>query len=230
MKKKAIKERILKRIFDLVVSGFLLILLAPVFLLSAILLKLEGLINPSFKGPIFYKETRISRGRSFEIYKFRTVNHENLELLRKSEGKSITQFTSKCDKRKYLTPTGAVLAQIYFDELPQLFNIFKGDISMVGPRPHIEAHYQNDLKNGMVSAKYIKAGMLGLVQASKGNPKLRNALARMASKHNTGNKTMILIDRLYFQKYLKAPAIEMLFYDIGIMLRCILVVLQAKGI
>ncbi|NQU95351.1 MAG: sugar transferase [Candidatus Omnitrophica bacterium] len=229
MKKKAINERIVKRIFDVVVSGFFLIILAPFFILIALLLKLEGLMNPSLRGPVFYKEIRISKGKPFNIYKFRAVRYNILELVKK-EKVSITEFTAKRNKSKYLTPVGVFLAQIYFDELPQFFNVLKGDMSLVGPRPHVPEHYASDLREGIVAAKYIKAGVMGLVQGSKGNSKMRNALARMATKHAIKNKTIVFIDRLYFQKYLKASAIEMLFYDIGIMFQCLRVVLEAKGI
>ena len=229
MKKKVVKERVVKRIFDMAVSLLLLVLLSPFFLLLALLLKLEGLVDPSFRGPVFYTETRISKGVPFKIYKFRTVTSKNLELLKKGT-RSITEFTSKNDKRKYLTPVGAFLAQRYLDELPQLFNALKGDMSLVGPRPHVPDHYEHDLKSGVVSAKYIKAGVMGLVQASKGKPEMRKVLTRMASKRAAVNKSMIFIDRLYFQKYLKSSAVEMLFYDLDIMFRCILVVLEAKGI
>ena len=228
MKKKAIKERIVKRIFDVVVSGFFLIILAPFFIFIALLLKLEGLMDPSLRGPVFHKETRISKGKPFSMYKFRTVKHDVLESIKKRK-ESITKFTSKRNKLKYLTPVGAFLAQIYFDELPQFFNVIKGDMSLVGPRPHMPEHYAADLKEGVVSAKYIKTGVMGFPQASKGNPQMRNALARMATKHAIKDKTMVFIDRLYFQKYLKASAIEMLYYDIGIMFQCIRVVLEAKG-
>ena len=229
MGKKIIKERILKRIFDLAVSSFLLLMLSPFFLLVAVLLKMEGLINPVFRGPVFFKETRVSKRKYFSLYKFRTVKHNILQLLKKGQS-SITEFTVKHDKHKYLTPVGTILANIYFDEAPQLFNVLKGEMSMVGPRPHIPEHYENDLKTGMVSAKYIKAGIMGLAQASKGNVKMRSVLERMATKHSTRDKRVILMDRLYFRKYLQASAIEMLFYDIGIMLRCLRVILEAKGI
>ena len=229
MKKKYVRERVAKRIFDIVLSSLFLSLLSPLFLLVAIILKLESLINPLYRGPVFYQETRISRGRKFQLFKFRTVNAHVLKVLKKGHD-SITVYTAKRDKHKYLTPIGTVLAQIYFDELPQLFNVVKGEMSLVGPRPHIPSHYENDLKSGIVSAKYIKAGVMGLVQASKGNPALRNALARMATKHKTSNKTMIFIDRVYFQKYLRASSFEMLLYDIEIMFLCLRVVLKAQGI
>lgn len=229
MKRKVIKDRLVKRVFDIIVSLSAIVLLSPIIFIIIISLKIEGLINRENRGPIFYKETRISRGKPFQIYKFRTVKARYLKVLKESR-RSITEFTSQKNKSAYLTPTGTFLATIYFDELPQLFNVLIGNLSLVGPRPHIPDHYKNDIESGIVSAKYIKAGIMGLVQGSKGNPKMRRVLARMATKHSTINKTMILIDRLYFQKYLRASAIEMLLYDIGIILRCIRVVLEAKGI
>ncbi|MBN1353358.1 MAG: sugar transferase [Candidatus Omnitrophica bacterium] len=229
IQKKRIKERVLKRIFDLVISLAILVLLLPFILIIILLLKLEGIINPSLKGPVFYREMRVSKGKKFQMYKFRTVKSEFLEVANK-EKCSITDFTASPDKSKYLTPTGKMLVLIYFDELPQLFNVLKDDLSLVGPRPHIPCQYEEDLKNGIVSAKYIKAGIMGMVQALKGNPALAKTFAHMALRHSTSDKSMVFIDRLYFQKYLKASALEMLLYDMGILLRCLRVVLEAKGI
>jgi lipopolysaccharide/colanic/teichoic acid biosynthesis glycosyltransferase len=225
---KAVRVRILKEVFDRCAAAFTLAVLTPVFLLVAALLKMEALMNPDYRGPVFYKETRISRGKRFKIYKFRTVRYETLKLLKKSS-QSITEFTAHHTKKKYLTPVGMFLAQRYLDELPQLFNVARGDMSLVGPRPHVPDHYQNDLKAGIVSAKYIKAGAMGIVQSSKGNPALRHAFARMATKHYTTNKMMILVDRLYFQKYLKSSALGLLFYDIWVIVRCVFVIVEAKG-
>jgi len=225
-----VKERRLKRIFDIAGSAFLLIVLSPLFILFALLLKLEGLFNPHFRGPIFFKETRISRGRPFQLYKFRTVNSPTLKLLMQAKGtESITHFICLEDNYKYLTPVGRFIDRIYFDELPQLFNVLKGDMSIVGPRPHILPQYDSDIESGIVSAKYIKGGIMGLVQASKKKPELRKAFVRMALKHSSGNHEIELIDRLYFRKYLKDSALEMLFFDISIIYKCLLVILDAKG-
>jgi len=229
--KNCVKERLVKRIFDIIVASLLLIVLCPILILIAFLLKLEGLINPSFSGPVFYKEIRVSKGKRFIIYKYRTVKADILKLLRKSAGRrSITEFTSSSDKHSSLTPVGALLAQIYFDELPQLFNVIKGDMSLVGPRPHVPDHHARDLKEGMVSAKYIKAGIMGLGQACKGNPEIREVIARMAIKRTVKkDRAAIFIDRLYLHKYSRSSGIELLFFDIWIMYRCLLVVLAAKG-
>ena len=69
MRRKFVKDRILKRIFDLLVSSSLLIILSPVIVLIALLLKLESFVNPKYRGPVFFSEIRISRGKPFRIYK-----------------------------------------------------------------------------------------------------------------------------------------------------------------
>src|SRR4030042_4006613 len=132
--KQIIKIRPAKRAFDILVSSLSLAILSPFFCLIAFLMKIEGLRDPSLRGPVFFKEIRISKGRHFEMYKFRTVKSPILKLLKK-EDRSITEFTSFGDKHKYLTPVGAFLARRYLDELPQLFNVIKGQMSLVGRRP-----------------------------------------------------------------------------------------------
>lgn len=224
-----IKERALKRIFDFVASAFLFALLSPIFILIIVLIKLEGIIKPSCKGPVFSGETRISKGKPFRIFKFRTLKNAILKLIEKDK-RSINEFTNARDRDRYLTAVGGFLVKIYFDELPQLFNVVKGDMSLVGPRPHITTQYEDDLKRGVTSAKYIKTGILGLVQASKGLPRMRETLARIAARNAPKEKVMALIDRLYFRKYLEASATEMLLYDMWIAFRCLIVVLGAKGI
>jgi lipopolysaccharide/colanic/teichoic acid biosynthesis glycosyltransferase len=109
-----------KRIFDLSVSVILLVLFAPFYLLIALLIKLDSL------GPVHYKALRVGKnGRLFKLFKFRTmkVNSSN-------SGPAITQ---KTDPR--ITRVGKVLREIKVDEIPQLWNVILGDMSLVGPRP-----------------------------------------------------------------------------------------------
>lgn len=109
-----------KRIFDLSVSVILLVLFAPFYLLIALLIKLDSF------GPVHYKALRVGKnGRLFKLFKFRTmkVNSSN-------SGPAITQ---KSDPR--ITRVGKVLREIKVDEIPQLWNVIRGDMSLVGPRP-----------------------------------------------------------------------------------------------
>lgn len=123
-----------KRIFDIIVAGILLILLFPVFLVLSLMIKLDS------QGPVIFKQVRITTyGRKFKIYKFRTmVNNAD---------KMGTQVTTKGDAR--VTRIGKVLRKCRLDELPQLINILKGDMTLVGTRPEVEkyvVHYTNEMK------------------------------------------------------------------------------------
>jgi len=123
---------LLKRCFDLCCSIILLLLLSPVYLLIVILIKFDS------PGPIFFRQDRIGlHGRKFKIWKFRTmiVDAEKLQasLEAKNEIKDGILFKIKDDPR--VTPVGKFLRRYSLDELPQLFNVFLGEMSLVGPRP-----------------------------------------------------------------------------------------------
>lgn len=122
-----------KRAFDIVVSALLLIALAPLFLIVGILVKLDG-------GPIFFSQIRVGRyGRQFKMYKVRSMcmnAEEKLkELLAKNAHKEGVTFKLKDDPR--ITKVGKWIRKLSIDELPQLFNVLKGDMSLVGPRPPV---------------------------------------------------------------------------------------------
>ncbi|MDU2218971.1 sugar transferase [Finegoldia magna] len=143
-------KRILGLIFSLV--GF--IILIPIFLIISILIKLTS------KGSIFFKQERIGRnGKVFNMYKFRTmiVNAENI-------GDGI-RVRSKNDPR--ITKIGKILRRTSLDELPQLINVIKGDMSLVGPRPPVTYHPYNGYNNYPENAKkrfIVRPGLTGLSQ------------------------------------------------------------------
>lgn len=110
----------MKRLIDIILSLLLLILLAPVWLALAIIIKLDS------RGPVIYRALRVGyRGRLFTMYKFRTMVAGADRC-----GQPLTRFH---DSR--VTRAGALLRRSRLDELPQLFNVFRGDMSFVGPRP-----------------------------------------------------------------------------------------------
>jgi lipopolysaccharide/colanic/teichoic acid biosynthesis glycosyltransferase len=112
----------MKRLFDAIISSLGLLLLGPVFLIVALMIKLDS------RGPVFFKQARIGREfRSFFIYKFRTMIADAA-----SRGGTLTVGS---DPR--ITRVGAVLRTTKIDEIPQLINILKGDMSFVGPRPEV---------------------------------------------------------------------------------------------
>lgn len=113
-------QRFVKRLFDIVFSFFGLLLLSPLFIAFSIILCFQ-------EGPVLFKQERIGyRGKPFIIYKFRSMTCD-------AEKNGIPR--SENDRNKYLTPFGAFLREHHLDELPQLWNVLKGDMSFVGPRP-----------------------------------------------------------------------------------------------
>jgi exopolysaccharide biosynthesis polyprenyl glycosylphosphotransferase len=122
---------ILKRLFDICASALVLLLVSPLLLFTAILIKISS------KGPILFAQERVGLNkRTFKMYKFRTmvVNAEQLqqELEHMNEAKG-GHFKIRKDPR--ITPIGRILRKLSIDELPQLLNVLKGDMSLVGPRP-----------------------------------------------------------------------------------------------
>ncbi len=123
---------LIKRAFDIIFSTFGLICTAPIFLIVAILIKADS------PGPVFYKQIRVGKdGREFFIYKFRKM--------RSDVGDKGLKITTSNDSR--MTDIGKVLRQYKLDELPQIWNVLKGDMSIVGPRPEVPnyvALYNNE--------------------------------------------------------------------------------------
>lgn len=132
-------QRSIKRLFDIVFSFLGLIILSPVFLVFFIILAFD-------KGPVIFRQERIGyKGRPFTIYKFRTMRTD-------SENDGVPRLAEEGDKR--LTPIGVFLRAHHLDELPQLWNVLKGDMSFVGPRP--ERQYFIDMINAETDDyKYI---------------------------------------------------------------------------
>lgn len=123
-----------KRLMDIAVSAIALILLSPVFLVTALLIKLTDF------GPVLYQQTRIGiYGREFKTYKFRSMitNADALveEVAKMSHHTNSISYKVKKDPR--VTWIGRIIRKTSIDELPQLWNVFKGDMSLVGPRPHV---------------------------------------------------------------------------------------------
>ena len=124
---------VIKRLMDIMLSAIGLIILSPILLVVAILIKIDS------KGPIFFKQKRVGLyGKEFDMYKFRSmvVNAEELkEKLEKQNEMSGPMFKIADDPR--ITKVGKFIRKTSIDELPQLWNVIKGDMSLVGPRPSL---------------------------------------------------------------------------------------------
>lgn len=133
-----------KRLFDVVLTIIALVLLSPMMILTALVIKV------SMPGPILFKQVRIGRyAKPFTIYKFRTMRLNNSKV----------SVTLSNDSR--ITPFGNLLRKTKIDELPQLFNILKGEMSVVGPRPDVPGYYDT-LKGDYQVIWQLRPGLTGL--------------------------------------------------------------------
>lgn len=147
----------MKRIFDVVSSGILIILLTPLWLVAAIAIKWDS------KGPVFFKQGRRTKdGKVFDMYKFRS-------MVVGAEKQGAGLFNYEHDPR--VTKVGHFLRVTSLDELPQLFNIFWGDMSVVGPRPCVTYELGDfDTLNKRYKKRFeVKAGLTGLAQVKGRN-------------------------------------------------------------
>lgn len=163
---------VLKRGFDILASGIATVILSPVFAVTAIAIKrYDG-------GPVFYKQKRLTKdGEIFEVLKFRSmrVDAEKDGVARLSTG----------DKDDRITPVGRVIRKVRIDELPQLLNILKGDMTICGPRPErpeIAAQYEEELPEFRLRLQ-AKAGLTGYAQ--------------VYGKYNTTPYDKLMMDLMY---------------------------------
>jgi len=170
-----IEERIAKRTIDLICSLLLLVITSPVMLLTAAGIKLyDG-------GPVFYKQIRCTMGqKEFHIMKFRSMRVD-------AEKDGVARLAAKNDSR--ITPIGKFIRAVRIDELPQLLNILKGEMSFIGPRPErpeIIAQYMEDMPEFAFRMK-VKAGLAGYAQ--------------VYGKYNTTPYDKLKLDLTYIEQY-----------------------------
>ena len=150
-RKKA--QLIIKRMFDLILSCVLIVLLSPVMLILAVAIKLDS------PGTVMFRQVRVTQyGKEFRIFKFRTMVQNAQQLG--------TQVTVKGDSR--ITRMGHLLRKCRLDELPQLFNVLKGDMSLVGPRPErpfFVEKFKEEIPRYMIKHQ-VRPGMTGWAQVN----------------------------------------------------------------
>ena len=188
----AIEQMFCKRLMDVVFSLLGLVISAPFFLLIAISIKLTD------RGPVFYKQTRLTKdGKTFEIYKFRT-------MIQNAEKYSGAVLASEHDPRILLV--GRLLRATRLDELPQIFNILKGEMSIVGPRPErpeLAAEIEKEIPEFSYRLK-VKAGLTGYAQ--------------VYGKYNTASYDKLKLDLTYIRNYSIFLDLKLIFMTPKIML------------
>lgn len=192
-----------KRTLDIILSSVGLVCLSPLMAVIAYKIKKED------KGPVFYKQVRVGKnGCHFEMYKFRSMVTNADQLLEQLKGQNEVEgamFKMKHDPR--ITRVGHYLREHSLDELPQLVNVLKGDMSLVGPRPSLpsEVEQYTDYDKQRL---YVMPGCTGLWQATERN--------------DVGFNEMVNLDLEYISK-------ASLTYDFWIILKTIGIVIKPNG-
>jgi undecaprenyl-phosphate galactose phosphotransferase len=198
----------LKRIFDLLFSLSFLILASPFFLILSLLVALSS------PGPVFYAHERLGRGgKKIRCWKFRTM-HKNADkiLLKMLQKNPVLQaewnqyYKLKNDPR--ITPIGHFLRKTSLDELPQFFNVVKGEMSVVGPRPCVEKELFENYKDKSALILSIRPGITGIWQTS--------------GRNNLTREERVKIEELYIKE-------RTLLLDLKLILKTIPMVLFSKG-
>lgn len=186
-----IEQRIIKRLIDIVCSLILVIIASPFMLITAILVKCQD------GGPVLYKQVRCTQGgKEFKIMKFRSMSVD-------AEKDGVARLATKNDSR--ITPVGKFIRKTRLDELPQLINILKGDMSFIGPRPErpeIIAQYIEEMPEFAFRTK-VKAGLAGYAQ--------------VYGKYNTTPLDKLKLDLTYIENYSVWLDIQLMILTIKIL-------------
>jgi exopolysaccharide biosynthesis polyprenyl glycosylphosphotransferase len=205
----------LKRLMDVAIAGFLLVVTSPLFLLMALLIKRSG------PGPVFFVQERLGRdGQPFLFYKFRTMEHNSDDAIhRQFAAMFINGDEEGCRRRNgdrkifkmsqdpRVTRIGSWLRRTSLDELPQIFNVLRGDMSLVGPRPPIVYELEHYQPWHMERLK-VTPGLTGLWQVS--------------GRSSVPFEEMVRLDVHYINHW-------SLWMDLRILLKTVPVVLQGTG-
>lgn len=196
------KTLVIKRIIDIVLCGIITIISSPFLIIFALLIKLTS------KGPVVFKQQRVGKDmKMFNIYKFRTMEKE--------ASKKGGEITTNNDSR--ITTFGKFLRKINMDEMPQLFNVLKGDMSIIGTRPEVLS-YVNEYSQEMFATLLLPPGMLSLASVFY---KDENAMLKDVSDVHKVYVEKILPDKMQYNlQYLKTISIKEDFKLIGKSIAC----------
>ena len=209
---RSINERWIKRAFDIVVSSLAIVALVPVFLGIFASHFLLSIVFPTQRGKLLVHYSAISKGKVFPKLKLRVTMRSFIDRAAAKRGDWKAYATEwEPESRTYL---GVLLKNLYLDELPQLFNVLLGHMSMVGPRPLAVHHYERDVAQGNTYRRTIKAGLFGPSQALKGTFEFGDSESECE----------------YLQKYVNSSAFALLWHDLTLIARCLRIVAEAKGL
>lgn len=191
----------LKFLLDKVLAALAMPFLVVASLLTWLGMLLEGFYDPRSRGPLLYQETRWTQGRCFEILKFRTTYPG-------------TQDPGTVGE---VTRTGHWLKKWYFDELPQLVNILRGDMTWVGPRPtHPERARAEIEDEGMRSKLVLRAGLTGIVQVQKVEARDRTVYRSLEEE--------------YLRTISQLSPLQVVLHDLNLLIQTVPTILKGEGL
>ena len=197
----------MKRLFDIVASGLGLIVLSPLFLILAIWIKLDS------KGPVFYRQVRVGyKNKDFRIFKFRSMR------VGADKGSLVT--IGGRDPR--VTKSGYWIRKFKLDELPQLINVFLGDMSLVGPRPEVR-HYVNYWTPVQMHVLDVRPGI-----TDPASIKFRNENELMEQAEDPEKYYIEIIMQEKIKLYLEYVEKHNFFYDLGLIFKTFWVIVSER--
>lgn len=207
----SLHSRYLKFLFDKLAALFFLIATSPIIIFLKLAFIIEGILIPENKGPMFFSYNAVSQGKVFPKYKIRIIKTKYIETEGAKRG-DWTAYSAEWNERSR-TYLGAFVKKFYLDEIPQFWNVLRGHMSIVGPRPLAVIHYERDLAQGNVTRKHLKGGLLGLGHIMKGKPEFGNPIYEYE----------------YIDQYIKRSELGLLWLDLTIIWRGILLIFKGGG-
>ncbi len=184
----------MRRLFDIMISMCLLIIFSPILILLSIIIKLDS------KGPVFFTQMRIGKeNKLFKFYKFRTM----------AVGTPNVATEELKDATSYITRVGKILRKTSLDEIPQLINILKGDMTFVGPRPALYNQYELKEMRTKVGVHKLLPGVTGWAQIN-GRDMLNDSMKTYYDEYYLNNRSLI--------------------FDFNILVRTVFKVLKCDGV
>ena len=200
----------MKRALDIAVSGLLLVFVLPVAVFVVATMALDMLVCRHDRGGFLYRERRVSRGREFDLLKLRTLRRDVLRGIREP-GEHARMH--EADPAKLTWSGRRLLKPWYLDELPQLLNVLRGDMTLVGPRPWPPTMVAAQVGRGIDYRLRFRAGWTGPAQVSKGE-----------------DVSFEKLDLEYVERSEHSSRVALAWYDLGILWRTVRTLSRGEGL
>ena len=208
---KPLPSRIYKQCLDKIISILFLFISLPILLILKVAYLVEGVLIPENKGPLLYFYNAVSAGKIIRKYKIRVIKTKYIDHHAAKRNDWIAYSAEWIPESK--THLGNFVKNYYLDELPQFWSVFKGDMTIVGPRPLSVMHYERDRLQGNVSRLLLRGGMLGLGHINKGTSEMGNPVYEYE----------------YVDQYIKRSSFSLMCLDIWIIWKGFLLILKGGG-